>query len=257
MSLARPMTSLSVIIITKNEAKNITACLESVKFADEIIVLDSGSTDETVQICLRYTQAVFQVDWPGYGEQKNRAIQKCNKDWVFSIDADEVVSQELAKAIQKVISMDNSFNAYSIRRKSTYCHQFMYHGDWRNDYSIRLFRRKEAKFKALPVHEELIVNGKIGVLKEPLLHYSFTNLEEVLNKLNHYSTLGAEYKQSQGKKSSLFKAITHSAWTFLRGYLLRGGFLDGKKGFMLAVSNAEGCYYRYLKLMLLEENSFQ
>lgn len=253
MSLARPMSSLSVIIITKNEANNIRACLESVRFADEIIVLDSGSTDETIPLCQLYTDKVYSVDWPGFGPQKNRALSKCESHWVLSIDADEIVSPQLANEIQQIIQTDSIFSAYSLTRKSNYCNQYLIHGDWRNDRCIRLFKREHGSFSNLPVHEGLVVNGKVGALRGLLLHNSFADLEEVLNKVNHYSTLSAEHKYTLGKKSSLTKAIIHGLWTFIRGYVLKAGFLDGKKGFMLAVSNAEGCYYRYLKIMLLTE----
>lgn len=250
------MSALSVIIITKNEAENITLCLESVKFADEIIVLDSGSTDETRSLALKYTPCVFDVDWPGYGIQKNRALQKAKYDWVLSIDADEIVTPELQREIIEIVKQNNFDNdAFLIPRKSKYCDQFVYHGDWKNDHCIRLFRRLRARFTELPVHEGLEVSGKVGNLRGTLLHNSFSNLEEVLYKINTYSTLSAQHKFNQGKKSSVLKAIGHGLWTFFRGYFLKLGFLDGKRGLLLAISNAEGCYYRYIKLMLLHENN--
>lgn len=247
------MTSLSVIIITKNEAKNISSCLESLKFADEIIVLDSGSTDETVSLAKQYTSKVYEVDWPGFGIQKNRALEKCHSEWVLSIDADEIVSEKLSTEIIQILNNDSPYDAYAIPRKSKYCKQLIGYGDWKNDFCVRLFKRHAGKFKEKRVHEELVVNGTVGKLKGHIIHNSFSNVEDVLNKINLYSTLSAEDKYNEGKKSGLLKAIIHGAWTFVRGYILRLGFLDGKKGFMLAVSNAEGCYYRYIKMMLLSE----
>lgn len=255
MSLAIPMNSLSVIIITKNEAKKIVACLKSVQFADEIIVLDSGSTDDTISLALQYTPQVHCVDWPGFGAQKNRALNMCHNEWILSLDADEQVTPKLQHEIQQILQKNPPIAAFKIPRKSKYCDKWIKYGDWRNDDCLRLFRRDHARFKEVPVHEELIVKGEVQTLKQPLLHYSFDNLEEVLRKVNSYSSLSALHKHKGGKKSSLKKAIIHGLWTFFRGYILKLGFLDGKMGFLLAFSNAEGCYYRYVKMMLLNNNS--
>lgn len=246
------MPSLSVIIITKNEAKNILACLESVKWADEIIIFDSGSTDNTVELCTKYTTKIFQTDWPGYGLQKNRALNAATSDWVLSIDADEIVTAELQAEIQQLLSSEPPHVAYRILRLSKYCEKYLYYGDWKNDYCVRLFKRQAAYFKEVAVHESLMVEGKTGTLNNRLLHNSFNNLEDVLQKVNEYSTLGANLHLRQKKTASLRKAILRGLWTFVRSYVLKLGFLDGREGFMLAFSNAEGCYYRYLKLMYLQ-----
>lgn len=252
------MASLSVIIITKNESRNIVACLESVCFADEIIILDSGSTDQTLDLARPYTSKIYQVDWPGYGIQKNRALQKAQCDWILSIDADEIVSEGLKEQILHVLHQENpSHDAYSIPRRSKYCSTYIRYGDWKNDRCVRLFKRLKAQFKELHVHEELAVQGTIGFLHAFLLHNSYNNLEDVLFKLNNYSTLSATQKFERGKKATLCGAILRGIWTFVRGYFLKLGFLDGQKGFMLAVSNAESCYYRYLKLMLLVKSQTQ
>lgn len=248
------MSSLSVIIITKNEEKNIGKCLDSVKFADEIIVLDSGSTDNTVPICRQFTPFVYCVDWPGFGIQKKRALEKCHSEWVLSLDADEVVSPLLANEIKCIIEQGSHAVAFEIPRVSSYCQKFLHYGDWRGDYCVRLFKRQLGAFKEIPIHEQLIINGKINRLQGKLYHYSFPDLETVLLKMNEYSSLSAQLKIMQHKKGGLLKAITHGMWTFIRGYFLKAGFLDGKHGFMLAVSNAEGCYYRYIKMMLLTKN---
>lgn len=250
----RFMQTLSVTIITKDEAHDIRACLESVKWADEIIVLDSGSTDDTVAIAREYTDKIFVTDWPGYGPQKNRAIQKATGDWILSLDADERVSEALRVGIQKVLATNaNAYVVYSIPRISTYCGKLLRHGDWKKDYCKRLFKRGQAKFQALAVHESLQGQGKLGKLSGHLLHNTFKDLEEMLGKLNRFSSLSADMRQQEGKHASLMTAITHGIWTFLRGYVFRLGFLDGREGFMLAFSNAEGSYYRYLKLMYKQE----
>ncbi|QLH41383.1 MAG: glycosyltransferase family 2 protein [Coxiellaceae bacterium] len=244
------MPTLSVIIITKNEAGSIRPTLEAVQSADEIIVLDSGSTDSTPEICREFTPHVFITDWPGFGMQKNRALAKASSDWVLTIDADERVPPALMQEIKQVITTDTA-TAYAVRRLSTYCGKLIKYGAWRNDYKTILFKRGKAEFSNSLVHERVIVEGELSKLNEPLLHETYTDLSEVIDKYNSYSSYGAEERLKQGKQGGLGKALWHGFWTFFRGYILQLGFLDGKEGFMLAVSNAEGSYYRYLKLMYL------
>lgn len=247
------MATLSVIIITKNAERHVKRSLESCKWADEIIIIDSGSTDQTLDIASQYTQNITQTDWPGFGPQKNRALAKATGDWVLSLDADEYLSDELKSEIQQAINLNNT-DAYSIPRRSKYCGHTIRFGDWRNDNVVRLFKRGCASFSNDLVHEKLLVTGTIKKLNNHLYHEAFSSLEEVLNKMNQYSTLGAEMRFKKGQTASLSKAISHSLWTFIRGYFFRLGFLDGKAGYMLAISNAQGCYYRYLKLALAKEN---
>ena len=245
---------LSVILITKNEAAHIRACLESVAWADEIVVVDSGSSDDTVAIAREFTLHVYVHDWPGFGAQKNRALGYATNEWVFSIDADERVTPELRAAIEAVLRKgDDTCSAYRVSRLSSYCGRFMRHSGWHPDPVVRLFKRDAAHFSDDLVHERLLVEGQVGQLDGELLHYAFDNLEEVLHKVNRYSSAGAVMLQQRGRNASLSGAVLRGLWSFLRTYILRGGFLDGREGFMLAASNAEGTYYRYLKLMLLNE----
>lgn len=243
---------LSVIIITKNEGLNIRACLESVAWADEIIVVDSGSTDDTVTISREFTPHVYIHDWPGFGAQKNRALNYASKDWVLSLDADERVTPELRRDIEAVLKGANAI-AYRIPRLSNYCGRFMHHSGWYPDHVTRLFLRGKAHFSDDLVHERLLVEGSTAQLDGMLLHYAFDNLEEVLHKVNQYSSAGAQMMQRRGRRVTLTGAVLRGLWSFVRTYFLRAGFLDGREGFMLAVSNAEGTYYRYLKLMLLNQ----
>lgn len=243
---------LSIIIITKNEESCIRQCLESVHFADEIIVLDSGSTDNTVNICREFTEHVYVTDWPGFGIQKQRALDKATGDWVLNLDADEVITEALANEIHHAIT-NNKHIAYYVPSKVNYCGKYLRYGDWHNVKALRLFERENAKYDNNLVHEKIMVNGSIGTLKNHMYHNSQPILEDTIQKINHYSTLSAKMKSEQGKTATLRKAIVHGLWTFFRGYFLRLGFLDGRRGFMLAVSNAEGSYYRYVKLMLLNE----
>jgi glycosyltransferase involved in cell wall biosynthesis len=244
---------LSVVIITRNEAQAIGDCLESVRWADEIVVLDSGSSDATVSLCRGFGAKVVESgDWPGFGPQKNRAIGHAGGEWVLSLDADERVTPELREEIRRAIASADA-DAYRMPRLSRYLTRYMRHSGWHPDHVVRLFRRGRARFSDDLVHERLIVEGTVGTLEHPLVHEAFTGLEEVLDKVNRYSTLGAEMALREGKTGTLLGAVGRGAWTFLRTYLLKAGFLDGREGFMLAVSNAEGTYYRYLKLMLLAE----
>lgn len=244
--------TLSVIIITKNEAERIEACLRSVAFADEIVVLDSGSTDGTVEICRRYTDQVFVTDWPGFGPQKNRALERARGDWVLSIDADETVTDALREEILQVVRKPGNEPAgYRMPRASRYVGQVMRFGGWWPGRVVRLVRRGRARFKDVLVHESLIVDGKVGTLRSHLDHHSFDDFESVLTKVDRYSTAGARMQHLAGQRSCLTLAVLQGLWTFIHIYIVRLGFLDGRRGFMSAVSNAEGMYYRYLKLMLL------
>lgn len=246
------MPTLSVTIITRNEAENIRQCLESVAWADEIIVVDSGSVDKTVEICKEFTDQVFiDQDWQGFGIQKNRALDKATGDWILSLDADELITPELAAEIKQAIT--GTHPVYEIPRLSTFCGREIRHSGWWPDYVARLFRKGHARFSDDPVHERLVYESEVQQMKNPLKHHTAPDLDEVLEKMNRYSSIGAEKKHLDGKSTGLFSAITHGLWAFLWSYFGRAGFLDGREGFILAVTKAENSYYRYLKLMYLNE----
>jgi len=245
--------SLSVIVITKNEEVAIGNCLSSIAWADEIIVVDSGSTDRTEMICRQYTDNFYTNDWPGFGPQKNRALELATNEWVLSLDADEMISPELRLEIESVMNNPKLHSAFAIPRRSSYCGKFMHHGGWWPDYVTRLFRKDSARFSNDLIHERIIVTGSLGRLKHPIIHDAFRDIEEVVETINRYSSIGAKMMHEREKRGTLSKAIFHGFWSFFQTYVVRAGFLDGREGFMLAVSNAEGTYYRYLKLMLLEE----
>jgi glycosyltransferase involved in cell wall biosynthesis len=246
------MPTISVTIITRNEAENIRACLESVAFADEIIVIDSGSEDETLTICKEFTEHVFtDTDWQGFGIQKNRALQKASSDWILSLDADEIVPTELAEEIKEFILGKDQMAL--LPRLSTFCGREIRHSGWYPDYVARLFPRDKARFSDDQVHEKLIHDLPEVRLTTPLKHNTAPDLDDVLKKMNRYTSLSAAQKHANGKSSSLFKAIGHGLWAFLWSYFGRKGFLDGREGFILAVTKAENSYYRYLKLMYLNE----
>lgn len=247
------MSSLSVIIVAMNEAHDITGCLESVQgLADEIIVFDSGSTDGTPDICRGLGARVFETDWPGDGAQKNRALDQAHSEWVLCLDADERVGPELREQIRQVLQRDTPHAAFSMPRSSSFCGQFMRHGGWWPDRITRLFRRQRARFTEPRTHAALVVDGSTGALSAPIIHLSVTDLHEVLEKLNVYSTEGARAMWREGRRSSPAKALGKGFWAFVRTYLLRAGFLDGRLGLVLALANAHGTYYRYMKLWLLQ-----
>lgn len=253
-----PQKTLSVIIITKNAGSHIQRCLKSVAWVDEIIVLDSGSTDDTIAICQQYTDQVYSTDWPGFGAQKNRALSKATGQWVLSIDADEWVSEELAQEIKSIIthmpSDKKQTNAYCIPRRTQYLGHWVYYGDVGKDKVVRLFRRGYAHFTHDIVHESLIVTDKrTEQLKYYLYHESYRTLEELQDRMNRYTTLTATIRHQQGKRASITTAVTHAVWAFIKAYVLRGGFLDGRIGFIIAISSAESSYYRYLKLLWLQQ----
>ena len=244
--------SLSVIVIVKNEAAVIRRCLESVAWADEIVVLDSGSTDATVEICRACKARVeATADWPGFGAQKNRVLALATGDWVLSIDADEWVTEKLRAEIRAAMAVPGASSAFQMPRLSSYCGRFMRHSGWWPGHVTRLFRRGQARFSDNLVHERLIVDGAVGTLRAPLMHESYRNLEQVLAKVNAYSSAGAAMAHERRSRGGLGGAVLRGLWSFFRTYFLRAGFLDGREGLMLAISNAETTYYRQVKLMLL------
>lgn len=239
---------LSVAIIACNEAHRIARCLQSVAFADQIVVLDSGSTDDTVAIA-RGLGADVEVtpDWPGFGPQKNRALARCRYRWVLSIDADEQVSDALAAEILRVLceaSSEATVAGYWLRRSSRYCGQVIRHGLWGNDRVLRLFERQRGRFTDARVHESLVCDGETRVLEGILVHDSVDSPEDARSKARRYAFLGAEALRARGRGGSLQGGV-HAGWSFVRGYLLRAGFLDGRFGLTLARLNAAGTFWKY------------
>ena len=244
------MTSLSVILITKNEAANIRDCLESVAFADEIIVVDSGSTDDTVTIAREMGAKVYEHDWPGFGPQKNRALDHATGDWVFSIDADERVTPELRAELERAMRTGEA-EGYYCPRLSQFCGTFIHHSGWYPDYVLRLFRRGKGRFSDSLVHESLRLDGRSKKLRAPLLHYSYLDRADVERKVAHYSDAAARQMHAAGKRTSLPRAALSAGWAFMRTYLVRLGVLDGRAGWSIAVMNARTTWLKYRKLAAL------
>lgn len=245
------MSTLSVCVVTKNEAHNIYDCLNSVAWADEIIVIDSCSTDQTVEICKQFTDKITIMPWQGCGPQKQAVFSMATSEWVLMLDADERISPELAREIQSTL-LKPKHQGYSIPFKSYYCGKQIRFGDWKNERHLRLLHRASSKIIPNLIHFGIEVKGSCGMLKNYISHYSFPDLNTVINKMHSYSTAGAVQKFQQGKTTSIWSAIGHALFTFMRGYIFKLGFLDGHQGFMLAISNAEGAYYKYAKLLELQ-----
>lgn len=253
--MTRP--TLSVIIITHNESQNIADCLRSVSFADQIVVVDSNSSDGTQQIVQDMGATLIETtNWPGFGIQKNLALSKANCEWVLSIDADERVTKELQAEILSAICAEQSADAYYIPRLSSFLGYFIRHSGWYPDYVLRLFKRGIGVFSDDRVHEKVVLKGhsRHQRLQHHLVHYSYLTDSDYLRKLEHYSTAAAITAHAKNKTSSLRKSIGHALWAFCKSYLFKRGFLDGRAGLLVAISSAESTYHKYLKIMLLDED---
>lgn len=254
------MTTITATIITQDEAADIAACIESVLWMDEIIILDAKSTDGTQDICRKYDKVkLIETDWPGFGKQKNRALELATSDWIFSIDADERITPELkAEIIKTINATNNDYVAYKIPRLNYFSGKVLYHcANKKGDNPIRLIKKNCGNFNDAAVHESIIVNGKTGLLKNHLLHFSYKNLEELITKINSYSTLGAETLSATKAQPHIIKIFGHAFWSFIKIYFIKLGFLDGWPGFLFAFSNFESTFYRYAKLREKQRNIYE
>ncbi|WP_085315624.1 glycosyltransferase family 2 protein [Derxia lacustris] len=241
------MPTLSVVIAARNEAANIADAVRSAAFADEVLVLDSGSTDATADLARAAGARVLATDWPGYGPQQNRAIDAATGDWIYSLDADERITPALATEIRAAIAAGR-FEVFDVPRRSLFVKRFMKHSGWWPDRTRRLFKRGSARFTTHVIHANLATDKPVGHLAAPMTHYSYRDLASVLEKMNRYSSGSAVDLHERGKRGSLGGAIRHGLWAFARTYVFKLGFLDGAEGFMVAVVNAETSYYKHLKL---------
>lgn len=239
---------LSVCIICKNEESTLERCLESVKWADEIIIVDSGSTDKTLDIAKRYTNKIaIREDWEGFGKQRRRAEALASNDWVFAIDCDEVVSEELHKEIINTLNKIDNNSILVLNRLTHFCGKFIRHSGWYPSRIARIYNKKITNYNANLVHESVIKKGcKLVNLKADLLHYQYEDLFAYINKRNGYANIGADQLLKKDKSVSIGKAIGSSLFAFIRHYFLRLGFLDGKAGFVIAVIQSHYSFNKYL-----------
>ena len=242
------MPKISAVILTRNEAANLPRCLESIRWVDEILVLDSESTDGTAGIAKKFGAKVYLLPWDGFGKQKQKGVELAAGEWVFSIDADEVVTPGLQAEITSRLSTDNDTAGYYLKRKAYFLDRFVRHGGWYPDWVLRLFQKGKGRFTPAPVHESVVLEGPAGRLQADLLHYTDPNFSHYLAKLNRYTDLSAWELFEKGKRGSLFKILANPAVKFFSQYFLKAGFLDGRAGFILAGGSAFHVFSKYVKL---------
>ncbi len=246
---------ISVCIITFNEEENIRDCLESVKWVEEIVVVDSLSQDNTVAICREYTDKVFQKEWQGHVKQKNYALDHATNEWVLCIDADERISPELKEEIESCLSEDaKSCDGYIFPRHSYYLGRWINHGGWYPDYKLRLFKKSKGKWGGKDPHDKVILHGATIRLKAELLHFVYKNLSHQLQTVDNFSTITAGVLESEKEKFSLLKLLFRPPIRFFEMYVIKRGFWDGLPGFIIAVSSSFYIFLKYAKLWELEKN---
>jgi len=240
-------SKLSVTIICKNEESRIRRCLESVNWVDEIVVVDSGSTDKTLEIVAEYTDKIFSnVDWPGFGLQKKLAVEKASNNWILALDSDEVVSENLKTEIIDCLKNADEKTVYRVNRLTNFCDKFIYHSGWHPDKIVRLFNKKYYTYNEKHVHETVECKSATKIdLKGKLLHYTFESLEDYMDKRNGYAKAWADSQYAKGRKVGLFEIITHSLFAFIRHYIIRLGFLDGYHGFLISVIQVQYTFNKY------------
>ena len=252
------LIKLTVIVITKNEAANIRDCLQSVAFADQMVVLDSGSTDQTAAIAKEMGAEVYQsTEWPGFGVQKNRALQHATGQWVLSIDADERIPPDLARVISTTVQSGKA-DAYALARQTQFCGQWIKHCGWTPDYVVRLFKRDQAQFSLDVVHEKLVLKNpvvNVARLAPAMLHYSYRTSDDYWNKLQRYSKDWALERYRLGQKTSMSRAALSGFVAFARSYFFRLGFLDGAMGFAVCSMQAQSAFGKYFELYCLHHQN--
>lgn len=247
------MNKVSVYIIAYNEAEKITATIESVRWADEVVLVDSWSTDGTTEIATRLGAKVVQVDFKGYGDLRNQAIAACSHEWIFSLDADERCTSEVAMEIQELVNKPDSADAYWVPRRNFFMGRWIKHSGWYPNYrQPQLFRKGRMSYDQQTVHENYILNSAkpIGYIKNAIWQFPFKDMSEVMRKANRYSSLGAQ--RISERRLSMSTALSHGVWSFLKHYIFKLGFMDGWAGFVIALGNFEGTFYRYVKAIEIQ-----
>jgi glycosyltransferase involved in cell wall biosynthesis len=248
------MAKLSVVTIALNEEHNIVECLQSVRWADELLVVDSGSVDRTVELARAFPARVMQVAWKGYGATKNDALQHATGEWILWLDADERVTPELAEEIQRRVREDNGmFAGYAVARRAYFLGKWIKHCGWYPSRVTRLFRRTQGRFTESKVHEQLVLNGGVGQLHHDLLHFTDPNLHHYFQKFNSYTSLAAEDLYSAGKRFSAYDVLIRPPFVFFKMFVVRLGFLDGLHGLILSVVSMAYVFVKYAKLWEMQK----
>jgi glycosyltransferase involved in cell wall biosynthesis len=246
---------LSVTIITLNEAEHIAAAIDSVRWADEIVVVDAGSTDRTVEIARSAGVRVESRGWPGYAEQKNAAAALASHDWILSLDADERISPALADEVRALMRSGPDVNGYRMPRVTFHLGRWVRTTDFYPDYQTRLYHRQHARWRGLLVHESVEVDGRRGQLQHEIQHHSFRDLADQIDRLNAYSTLSARQMHDAGRRARAWHLLIHPPAAFLRNYLLRRGFMDGTAGLIISLVNSYGVLLKFAKLWELQRRT--
>ena len=241
---------LTVTVITRNEAANIGAALDSVAWADERLVVDSCSTDDTAAVARAHGARVEVREWPGYSDQKNAAAAMAAHDWILSIDADERVTPELAAEIRALLERGPSARGYRLPRVTWYLGRWIRCTDWYPDYQLRLYDRRAGRWNGRRVHESVELDGEPGLLRNDLQHFAYRDLSHHLETIDRYTTLAAQQWHAEGRRTTAAGAVVHAGLAFLRNYVLRAGFKEGAPGLLISVLNS---YYVFLKLAKLWE----
>lgn len=249
------MPGVSVTVITLNEAANIDACLESVRWADDVVVVDSGSTDGTVERAKAHGARVIAREWPGsYADQKNFAAGEAAHDWILSLDADERVTPALATEITSLLASAPAFAGYRIPRVTRHLGRWIRTTDWYPDYQLRLYDRRRAQWPPRLVHESVTAEGPIGYLVNDLEHYAYRDISHHHEVMNRYTTLAARQMHERGRRAGVFDLVLHPPGAFLRNYVLKRGFIDGLPGFVISAMNAHYVFLKFAKLWELNRN---
>lgn len=252
------MGKISVYVIAFNEAEKVAATVASVQWADEIVVVDSHSTDRTAEIASALGARVVQVEFKGFGDLRNQAIAACSHEWIFSLDADERCTPQAQQEIQAIVSAGDGapHDAYWVPRRNFFMGRWIKHSGWYPNYrQPQLFRKSSMHYDQQEVHENFIMTSEkpIGALQHAIWQFPFKNMSEVMHKANRYSSLGAE--RLAGRKLSMGRALAHGLWAFIKHYVFKRGFLDGWPGFVIALGNFEGTFYRYVKALEKQKGS--
>jgi len=245
------MSTLSVILITRNEEANLERCLRSIAWVDEIIVVDSNSTDRTPEIARHFKAKLFNPEWKGFGPAKQYALDQATSDWVLSIDADEEVSFTLKNEIQQLLESGPEKDGYFIPRKTQFLGRWILHSGWYPDYVLRLFQRGKGRFTAALVHEKVEVDGATGRLHNPLMHYSYPSIEDYMRKMDQYSTLGAKEMYAAKRPFRSLHFIIKPFYAFIRKLILQRGWRDGWEGYLIACLTSMGSMLRLAKLRMM------
>lgn len=243
---ARPR--LSATVICKDEAEKIRGCLESVRFCDEVVVVDSGSADGTLEICRELADVVVEADWPGHVAQKNRALDLATGEWVLPLDADERVTPELAEEIRLLLGEEPRFDGYRVNRHVHYLGRWIDHSGWYPEPRVRLFRRAKGRWGGVNPHDEVVVEGAVGDLRGEIVHYTYDDLEDHVRTLNRFSSILAREHGARGRRFSWASLCLRPPLEFLKKYVLKRGFLDGAPGFFVAVLSAFYVFLKFAKL---------